>query len=112
MHIFEGKYNNYLTINISAVNCAGHSEGVVVDVYEGITKLFSYSYFQPGKSYIRGERTIYTVASKNAIINLLQLAALLLLFLTMEVCLTSPVPELELASPTSVTLVWSWWEGV
>ena len=59
MHIFEGKYNNYLTINISAVNCAGRSEGVVMEVYEGtcITKLFSYSYLQPGKSYIRGEGT-------------------------------------------------------
>ena len=47
-----------------------------------------------------------------AIITLLQLAALFLLLLTMEVSPTSPVPELELASPTCVTLVWSWWEGV
>ena len=58
MHIFEGKYDYYLTINISAVNCAGRSEGVVVEVYEGITKLFSYSCLQPWESYIRGENMI------------------------------------------------------
>ena len=34
-HMFLGKYNDRITINISATNCAGESEAVTLDVYEG-----------------------------------------------------------------------------
>ena len=39
---FEGRYNDFINISIEASNCAGSSENITKDVYEGIDKIHLY----------------------------------------------------------------------
>ena len=74
---FEAMYNNFIEVSIEASNCAGSSETVTTDVYEGIYVLLHIS----------------TCCISKAIFYILpQLAVLLPVPLSMAVSVSSPVP--------------------